>query len=148
MVAREPYCFKDPRFSYTLPVWASCLRNVTCICVFRDPGATAVSIVKECAEAAYLSNVRMTLPRAIEIWTSIYKSVISLQGLPIDWMFLHYSQVVHGDGLIRIAQRLDAPADSTFPDAALHRSRSACEVPPETLLVYKELCCLSGYTPP
>jgi hypothetical protein len=147
MVEREPYCFKDPRFSYTLPVWALYLRNTKCICVFRDPGATAVSIVRECADAAYLSNVRMTYSRALSIWTSIYKSVISLQVLPVDWIFLHYYQIVNGEGLEKIARGLDAPVDNTFPDASLNRSRSDCSVPREALSIYGELCRLADYSP-
>lgn len=146
MVGRKPYCFKDPRFSYTLPLWANYVRNAIYICVFREPGITAESIVKECAEASYLSNVCMTYPRALNIWTAIYRSVLSFQKLSGELLFLHYSQVVNGEGLDKIAQRLEAPIDRTFPDAALRRSQSISPVPSETLSLYGELCRLSGYS--
>ncbi len=40
-VQSEPFCFKDPRFSYTLPVWRPFLRHTRFICVFRHPASTA-----------------------------------------------------------------------------------------------------------
>lgn len=46
--ARVPFCFKDPRFCYTLPVWRPFLDNHTTVfvCVFRDPGDTIKSILQ------------------------------------------------------------------------------------------------------
>jgi hypothetical protein len=142
MVEREPYCFKDPRFSYTLPVWQPYLRSAVLLCVFREPGITAESIVKECAEVAYLSTVRMTLERALDIWTAIYRSVLSL---PMEVAFVHYSQILGGDGLSRIARLLGAPVDASFPDMRLRRSRSNVPVPAPAASLYEELCRRAGY---
>ena len=36
-VTREPFCFKDPRFCYSLPAWRSSLRDTVFVCVFRPP---------------------------------------------------------------------------------------------------------------
>ena len=35
--ARRPFCFKDPRFSFTLPAWRDALEDTGFVCVFRDP---------------------------------------------------------------------------------------------------------------
>lgn len=145
MVKREPFCFKDPRFSYTLPVWKSYLRNTVFICVFREPGITAESIVKECAEMRYLSSVHMTMPRAFNVWTAIYKSALDLQKSFNDILFVHYSQVLNGDGLKKISELLNAPTDMSFPDVTLRRTRSTSPTPLATLSIYEELCRLSGY---
>ena len=45
LTKREPFCFKDPRFSYTLPAWKPFLKNVVLICVFRHPGSVVTSIL-------------------------------------------------------------------------------------------------------
>ena len=58
ILQRQPYCFKDPRFSYTLPIWTPLLKNAVFICVFREPGRTAHSIYKECLERWYLANAK------------------------------------------------------------------------------------------
>src|SRR5438874_1599214 len=45
---QEPYCIKDPRLSYTLPVWRPFLSDPLLICVFREPARTANSVVRTC----------------------------------------------------------------------------------------------------
>jgi len=40
-VSHEPFCFKDPRFCYTLPAWRPHLRDAVLLCVFREPERTA-----------------------------------------------------------------------------------------------------------
>src|SRR5262249_42923187 len=41
--SRTPFCLKDPRFCYTLPVWRPFLRDTMLLCVFREPTRTAQS---------------------------------------------------------------------------------------------------------
>lgn len=148
LVQREPFCFKDPRFSYTARAWLPYLRNVVWICVFREPGLTASSIVRECAEMPYLSNVRMDVQRGLAIWTAMYRSVLALRNLPIDIAFVHYAQVIEGSGLRRVSRLLDAPVDIGFADARLSRARAEIPVPPETASLYRELCELAEFVPP
>lgn len=145
MLQHVPYCFKDPRFSYTLPAWLPYFSNTVYVCVFREPGVTAESIVKECAAEAYLSNVHMTRARALGIWNSIYNSIVNLTGLQNNIIYVHYSQMLSGEGLHTLATALDAPVDTSFPDAALRRSNSEENVPVESDNLYNRLCRLSGY---
>jgi len=56
-----PLCYKDPRFSYTLPAWLPCLHDTRRICIFREPGLTAESIVTECRTMPYLANLEMNV---------------------------------------------------------------------------------------
>lgn len=147
MVQREPFCFKDPRFSYTATAWLPFLRNTAWICVFREPGLTAASIVRECSEMPYLSGVRMDLSRALDIWSAIYRAVLSLRSVLFEIIFVHYSQVIDGSGLTRISRLLDAPVDGTFADSRLSRARSILPVPPQTMPLYRELCELAGFLP-
>lgn len=147
MVQREPFCFKDPRFSYTATAWLPFLRNTAWICVFREPGLTAASIVRECSQMPYLSGVRMDLSRALDIWSATYRAVLSLRSVLFEIIFVHYSQVIDGSGLTRISRLLDAPVDGTFADPRLSRARSILPVPPQTVPLYRELCERAGFLP-
>ena len=76
LVAQSPWCFKDPRLSYTLPVWRPHIGTAGLICVFRDPAVTARSIAKECAQEDYLASLAMTEERALAAWTSMYRRIL------------------------------------------------------------------------
>jgi hypothetical protein len=71
---RQPFCFKDPRFAYTLPVWQRIAPAMKFIVVFRHPAETTTSIVRECQTANYLRNVRMTRRRAVAVWRAQIRS--------------------------------------------------------------------------
>jgi hypothetical protein len=142
---RIPYCFKDPRFCYTLPVWRPFLNNVGFVCVFRDPANTASSIVKECKDALYLQTLMMTFRQALKVWTQMYTHVLNVHRHKGAWLFLHYNQLLTGEGLNRLETFLNAPVDRSFPEASLNRSFSDVRVPKKTWRVYQELCELAGY---
>lgn len=57
--------------------------------MFREPGLTAASIVRECAEIPCLASVRMDHARGFAIWTAIYRSLLALRDLPLDIAFVH-----------------------------------------------------------
>ena len=95
LVAREPYCFKDPRFCYTLSVWRPFLKNVVFVCVFRDPATTAASIMKECVEAPYLLDLSMTSSIAIEVWTLMYQHILRVHRNEGEWVFVHFDQMLN-----------------------------------------------------
>lgn len=147
LAQREPFCFKDPRFSYTATAWLPYLRHTVWVCVFREPGLTAASIVRECAEMPYLANVCMDLARGLAIWTAIYRSVLALRELPLDITFVHYKQIVDGTALGRLTRLLEAPVDPGFADARLSRARAEALVPPETAALYGQLCQLARFVP-
>lgn len=138
---REPYCFKDPRFCYTLPVWRPYLKNLGFVCVFRDPAITAASILRECEHAP----ITMTLTHALKAWTQMYRQILGIHRHEGDWLFLHYDQMLSQDGLNRLGTFLDAPVDHNFPDVSLSRSTSAEKLPRGVCQVYEELCELAGY---
>ncbi len=146
VTVREPYCFKDPRFSYTLGVWRPLVKNAVFICVFRHPTVTAASIVTECATARYLSDVQMDRGRALRIWYDMYRYLVQVH-YPAggDWMFVHYDQLMDGSKLDEIERRLGAPVDRSFADSTLRRSQASGAVAARTLSLYRRLCDLAGY---
>jgi hypothetical protein len=148
VTARAPYCFKDPRFSYTLDVWRPLLANVFFICAFRHPAVTAASIVTECATARYLSDVKMDRAWALRIWYAMYRYIVQVH-YPAggNWIFVHYDQLMDGSRLDEIEQALGAPVDRSFADSTLRRSRDSGAVPGRAFSLYRRLCDLAGYKP-
>jgi hypothetical protein len=142
---RQPYCFKDPRFCYTLPAWQPFLQNIRYVCVFRAPAITAASILKECRDAAYLHTLEMTFDQSVKVWTSMYEQVLKIHRHKGIWLFLHYNQLLSREGQSRLETFLDAPVDSSFPDVSLSRSLSIRSVPRKTWRVYQDLCKLAVY---
>jgi len=142
---REPFCFKDPRFSYTLPVWRPFLKNTVFICVFRNPASTALSILKECRDAEYLRSLSISFRQALEVWNLMYRHILEVHRHEGAWLFLHYNQLVSGEGLERLEAFVDAPVDRSFPDPSLRKSLSDHPVPEEILRIYQHLCEIAEY---
>ena len=152
IVRRQPYCFKDPRFSYTLSVWNFFLENTVFICVFRDPGSTAHSINKECLNRWYLANpktgIKISTKQALKIWAHMYLPILLTYRHRGDWLFLHYNQVLTGKGMDQLEEFTGVMIDRSFPSPNLKRSKSIEGVPVSYMRIYKELCDLAGYDDP
>jgi hypothetical protein len=153
IVAREaaqPFCFKDPRFSYTLGLWQDALAEPAVqVCVFREPGRTADSVLREIGEARYLRDLRIDRRRVLDVWTLMYRHVLDRHRARGAWLFVHYDQVVDGSGLDRLDALLDARVDRSFADAAFGRSPTPTDdapLPVDTARTYTELCELAGCT--
>jgi hypothetical protein len=148
LTSKQPYCFKDPRFSYTLSVWRPFLKNTGFVCVFRYPAVTAHSILIECSRAEHLKGLNMTFRRALRVWELMYSHILQKHANDGEWLFLHYDQILRGDGLDRLQKFLGVTVDGSFPDAALRRSPSDGAVPKDLLQRYQQLCELAGYKDP
>jgi len=143
---RQPYCFKDPRFSYTLPAWRPHVGDALFLCVFRHPAITVASILREVQRARYLRNLTMTADRVMRVWELMYTHVLRIH-YPAggEWLFMHYDQFFEPEALTRLGRTLDAPVDRTFPDRALNRSIPLARIRPQLLTAYRELCALAKY---
>jgi hypothetical protein len=142
---RSPFCFKDPRFCYTLPAWRPFLSNAVFLCVFREPARTAHSIVKECRTADYLQGLPMDFPTAVEVWTLMYRHVLEVHRRAGEWLFFHYDQLFDPAALSRLEAALGVAADRRFPDPNLRRSPGEGDVGPEARRVYRRLCELASH---
>jgi len=146
VTARQPYCFKDPRFCYTLAAWRPYLKDALLLCVFRHPSVAADSIVTECERADYLRDLHMDVAGAFKVWESMYRHVLEIhypQGG--DWMFVHYDQLLEGTALSALGTKLDIRLDREFADRRLKRSKAAVEAPSRALTIYQRLCSLANY---
>ena len=145
LVHYSPYCYKDPRFSYTLPVWKPYLQDTVFICVFRHPATTANSILTECNNEPYLANLSMNYERALQVWTLMHRHILETHTLSGQWLFLHYNQVLTEEGLDSLEKFTSAKVDRSFPTTKLSRSMYSEEVPLRSMRIYRDLCKLAGY---
>ncbi|MBL8800767.1 MAG: hypothetical protein JNN27_02125 [Planctomycetes bacterium] len=144
LTQRAPYCFKDPRFSYTLPAWAPFTQDALRLCVFRHPLAVARSMVVECEQESYLRGVNMTLERALALWLAQHRRILDVLRADGEWCFAHVAQVVDGTALDRLETLVGAPLAREFPEAGLQRQRSDGELSGALADTYAELCELAG----
>jgi len=147
-VKQQPFCFKDPRFCYTLPAWRPYLPHTVFVCVFREPAVTADSILKHCRDEPYLQSLSMTFAGALEIWTLMYRHILEVHRQKGQWLFLHYNQVLEPRGLDTLEQLVETKIDRSFPDRALQRTTSSREVPDEVRRTYDALCSIAQYEEP
>jgi len=141
----EPFCYKDPRFSYTLPIWQPFFRNTRFIVVFRDPRQTARSIVNECTTNERLQSLNMTMRLAIRVWNSMYLSILSMVDNQRDWLFLHYDQLLTEAGMERLSTFTGTEVDRTFPERSLNRTPKAVSFFHFPGQVYRRLCLAAGF---
>lgn len=144
LVQQRPFCFKDPRLCYTLPVWRKALGDTAFLCVFRHPAATARSMLKECAEADYLRGVDFDLPRALDVWQRMYRRVLDEHSRMGDWLFLHYEQVLTSEGLDRIERFVGGAVARQFPESNLRHQQADEGIPADIAGTYAELCDRAG----
>ncbi len=148
LTSHTPFCFKDPRFSYTLPAWQPHLHNTVFICVFREPAITARSILKEVERDDYLNGIPYTLHQAFTLWGFTYRHILEKHRHQGEWLFLHYNQVFTPQGLDSIEALTHARVNRQFPDERLARTRADnARVPWHIRRTYRQLCTLAGYRP-
>jgi hypothetical protein len=146
--SRGPFCYKDPRFCYTLDAWRFALDDVVFLCVFREPGRTVASIKRDVRERypyERYKGFRLTDNRAIGAWTSMYQHVLERHSKKGQWLFVHYDQILDGSAVPQIENALDVAVDTSFVDANLKRSKDSSDLPPNALETYQRLCARASY---
>lgn len=150
LVGRRPFCFKDPRFSYTLPVWRPLLPDETgFVVVFRDPLVTARSMVKETSRV--YPRLRFDIERGLRVWTCVYRQILD-RHVPEggSWLFVHYDQFFGSrEALSRLEKFSGLEVSADFPDRDLRRTQAPPDVavPSEATDLYERLCERAGYSP-
>ncbi len=146
--AIAPFCYKDPRFCYTLSAWRPYIKDALLLCVFRHPSIVAASILRECERLEYLHDLHMDFAGALKVWESMNRYVLEVhypQGG--DWLFVHYDQLLDGTAFPAIETKLGVRLDSGFADPGLSRSRAAAPPSSRALAIYERLCSLARYAP-
>ncbi len=147
VVSREPFCYKDPRFSYTLPVWKNYLKPGTVfICVFREPNVAVDSILKECRDRDYLESLKIDRRSAFRVWINIYSHILFKHVRSCEnFLFVHYNQVYEGSALPLLSDYLEVNLKADFVDKDLKRTVSFRAIPGDAKKIYRQLCLLAHY---
>lgn len=145
VVATQPYCFKDPRFCYTLPAWRPYLSNIRFVCIFRDPATTVKSIMHNVSDEAYLQSLSISRDKALTVWTLMYQHILENHRHDGKWLFMHYNQLFESAGHRKLGAFLHVSVDESFPERRLSRSSSDAAVPTRVTRVYEQLCELAQY---
>lgn len=144
----EPYCFKDPRFSYTLGAWRDELNDARFLCVVRHPLEVADSVLRHAERRGYRKPLGIDRDRALEVWRSCYRYILENQVRdPERWMFVHYRQVLDGDRIGELSRFAGARADASFVDRDLRRAETQGSLDRRTRELYATLCRRAGCEP-
>ncbi len=147
VTTNEPFCFKDPRFCYTIPIWRPFLKDVCYICIFREPFRTAKSIVKECHDVRRLrKTINISYSDALNIWQLMYTHVTQIHRHEGEWLFLHYNQMLFGNGMDHLERFTGATVDRSFVDRSLSCAYAPEPIPEKVKDLYEELCSIAGYS--
>lgn len=141
--ARSPFCFKDPRFAFTLEAWLNVEPNAVVVCIYRDPASVVASLFKECSTAQYLFSFPLSVDHALAAWREIYWRLLVLYRNHPNVFFVSYHDIVTGSAIQELQKLIDAPLDLVMPDASLDRSRSSIPLDEKTKLVIDTLSEIS-----
>lgn len=152
LVKKKPFCFKDPRFSYTLPIWRKYWdeTNIVYIVIFRHPNSTIKSILKEVSTAKYLKGkLRFTEEDAIKYWLQMYKHILVHHHKKSinNWLFIHYEQLLDGFAFTKLRNHTKvASLKEDFIEKRYYRSKPEKNINNQAILeLYTKLCQLADY---
>jgi hypothetical protein len=148
LFSKQPFAFKDPRFSYTLSVYKKYAPpDLKTICIFREPDITAYSILKECYSQNYLKSFNISILDSYELIFNIYNYILLNYNnvSKHDIFFIHYNQLFDNSILNRLSEYLEINLINNFSDQNLKRSSSIGYIPDRNLDLYRKLCDLAGY---
>jgi len=119
---REPFCYKDPRFSVTLPTWLPYLpENAGFVVVFRDPMRTIESILRD-AKDEYDPPLPVTRNGGYIYWLRTYARLLGFSETAGKWMFVNYDAMIDGSATMSLSEFASAPLDFSQIDQSTSRS--------------------------
>jgi len=142
------FAYKDPRFNYTLNVWEPFLKDdVLFVCLFRAPQITIQSVIKECNSVQYLFNFAVNADIAEQVWVNSYQHLLNkLDEFSADrFIFVHYHQLISGEMLPYLSDRLQVNLSSDFVNKNFNRTRTDLRVGAKAKNIYLKLCDLANY---
>ena len=142
-----PFCFKDPRFSYTLDLWIASLppqqrQQLRSICVFRRPEAVVESTLRELRTEPKLHNLAISVQGAFSIWWHHYAWILQrLAGQRRQHtLILDYEDLFSAVGQRSLERFSGRAIRRDLPQAALNRSAgSTLQRPSDCDVLYQQL---------
>jgi len=145
VVCREPYCFKDPRFSYTLEAWRPELRDPRFVCVVRHPLEVTKSVLRHAERRGYRERLGLDRERVLRVWRCCYRYILErLVREPERWKFVHYDQLLGRRRIDELGRFVGAEVDASIVDRNLRTAgsegREGEPLDRETMELYGTLC--------
>jgi hypothetical protein len=147
LVSDRPFCFKDPRFSFTLTQWRRFAPQASQLCVFRHPHRVVSSVLVHASRKPYLDSLYLDESYITDVWRSVYSHILkNFASNTGSWLFVHYNQLLDGSASARIAHMLGIVPDSEFliQRPLEQDSRSSLSEPIKSL--YEDLCELAMFS--
>lgn len=139
LILAQPYLFKDPRFSYTLPVWLPYLQNCKFICVFRHPSEFLQSALNIIKNAKYLEATVPDKSFLEKLWFNTYTYILHHYS-KLDMLFINCNDLVNGTGTQKLSDFIGREIDKDFVDKELmHFNSSDFCVNEKLISLYEEL---------
>lgn len=114
-----PFCFKDPRFSYTYPLWKELSnQDLKLLVIYRHPSKTANSMLKEPTP----KEIGMKKKQALDVWYAFYKTLLEYYKNDKNITFIHYDQIIRKE-IDFLKSYLNIKIDYSFIDTNLNRSK-------------------------
>lgn len=152
VVNNEPFCLKDPRFSYTLNVWKPFLKSTKFICVFRHPLEVVYSTQLFNIRSGDYKTFQFKDNYVLEVWKSIYSNILfKLKQDNEDWLFVDYNELIDGISCEYIERFVGFSLNKESINPSLHRnninmvSNDQWRLEESVLSIYTKLKELSGH---
>jgi hypothetical protein len=127
LLQRQPYAIKDPRFSFTLPVWKPFLApNTVCLVLFRDPVGFTASAVRLKKDWDCITDNTAAL--RLE-WSNTYQHILAHEDE--TFIYIRYNDVLNGSVFPFLEEILGYKIDRTFIKPELAHAEQSC---PEVLM--------------
>jgi hypothetical protein len=144
LMARTPFCYKDPRFSITYPAWKDYLtRDCVKLITFRHPSAYVNSLLRGIKLGEW-KWMRKEPELMLASWVSIYRHIFKNDDG--QFLYFHFNELLTAEGKRRVENCLEAVIPEGLAEAELCHFPSETErvLSVEIVEVYHELCARSG----
>jgi hypothetical protein len=148
IAAHRPFCLKDPRFCFTLPLWRSYLPDdVRFLVVVRNPQETIRSMLQD-ARALYGDRpLPLTEKWARGHWQLAHETILEQRAGPADgdrWLIVTFDDILAGNALPAISAFAECEIDAGMIRRSLARQRSAGDdASPACARLYRKLCAIA-----
>lgn len=128
LLGRQPFVLKDPRFSYTFPLWSPVLNGAVVVCVFRSPAEVAGSLLRMAErEPKTFEGFVLTFDHGVRAWEAMHRSILGWADDRV--VFVAHEDVLRGSALDLLGTRTGSALDDSAIHPALHVVRSDRPVP-------------------
>jgi hypothetical protein len=142
---KQDFCYKDPRFCVTLPVWRESLDpSVRHLVVFREPEKIIASFIKN-GKDIYTPPLEFNGMHLEYAFARNYSRL--MEWADETWMFVHYDQVISGEIAPDLERFCNLELGWSHVEKALRRTSKADYVCRTSVVdnVYRQLCRLANY---